>query len=128
MNLNHISIPVADVERSIGFYERLGLNLIVKALPTYARFESPDGQSTLSLHEVYEVAKGNGVIIYFEIEDLDTFVKDLDAKGIKLDHAPKFQPWLWREARLRDLDNNQIVLYYAGENRKFPPWRVADSE
>ncbi len=128
MNLNQISIPVVDVERSIDFYEKLGLTLIVKTLPHYARFECPDGHSTVSLHEVYEVAKGNGVMIYFEVEDLDACVKRLADNGIKLDQAPKFQPWLWREAKLRDLDNNQIVLYYAGENRRFPPWRVADRE
>lgn len=123
MNLNQISIPVVDVERSIDFYEKLGLKLIVKSLPHYARFECPVGYATVSLHEVYDVAKGNGVIVYFEVEDLDLTVKNLGEKGIKMDQLPKFQPWLWREARLKDLDNNQIVLFYAGENRRFPPWR-----
>ncbi len=36
MNLNQITISVSDVERSIQFYQGLGLRLIVKALPRYA--------------------------------------------------------------------------------------------
>jgi hydroxymethylpyrimidine/phosphomethylpyrimidine kinase len=34
------------------------------------------------------------------------------------------QPWLWREARLRDPFGNLICLYKAGEHRRHPPWRV----
>ena len=31
-----------------------------------------------------------------------------------------------REARLRDPDGNIIFFYKAGENRRFPPWRMED--
>jgi catechol 2,3-dioxygenase-like lactoylglutathione lyase family enzyme len=48
MDLNQITVPVTDVERSIDFYEKLGLKLIVKALPDYARFECPE--ATLHFH------------------------------------------------------------------------------
>jgi hydroxymethylpyrimidine/phosphomethylpyrimidine kinase len=34
--------------------------------------------------------------------------------------------YLWRVARLRDPAGNRIQLYHAGENRRFPPWRVKD--
>ena len=50
MNFNQVTVPVADVEKAIDFYEKLGLKLIVKALPDYARFECPNGTSTFSLH------------------------------------------------------------------------------
>ena len=33
--------------------------------------------------------------------------------------------WLWREAILVDPAGNRICLYRAGENRKYPPWRVS---
>jgi hydroxymethylpyrimidine/phosphomethylpyrimidine kinase len=33
---------------------------------------------------------------------------------------------MWREARLRDPDGNIIFFYKAGENRRFPPWRVSE--
>lgn len=35
-----------DVEKSIAFYEKLGLRLIVKHLPHYARFECTEGSNT----------------------------------------------------------------------------------
>jgi hydroxymethylpyrimidine/phosphomethylpyrimidine kinase len=37
-------------------------------------------------------------------------------------------PWLWREARLRDPSGNEICLYHAGANRRFPPWRIKDQD
>ena len=124
MNLNQITVPSLDLNNSIPFYEKLGLKLIVKALPHYARFECPDGNSTFSLHQTEELPKGEGVYVYFECEDLDAKVSALKAKGIKFDLEPTDQTWLWREARLKDLDGNQLILFYGGENRLNPPWRV----
>jgi hypothetical protein len=49
---------------------------------------------------------------------------ELKAKGIQFEHEPIDQSWLWREARLKDLDNNQLILFYAGKNRVDPPWKI----
>lgn len=124
MNLNQVTVPSRDLERSIPFYETLGLELIVKALPHYARFICPDGQATFSLHQVTELPKGEGLTVYFECLDLDARVEDLKRLGIVFDQGPKDQNWLWREARLRDPDGNRLILYFAGENRLNPPWRI----
>jgi catechol 2,3-dioxygenase-like lactoylglutathione lyase family enzyme len=124
MNLNQITVPSLDLERSIPFYETLGLKLIVKAMPHYARFECPDGASTFSLHKADKLPSGEGVYVYFECDELDQKVATLKEQGIKFDLEPTDQTWLWREARLKDLDNNQIILYIAGENRLNPPWRI----
>ena len=35
-------------------------------------------------------------------------------------------PYLWREARLRDPDGHDVRLYFAGENRLNPPWRMKE--
>lgn len=51
MNLNQISILSLDLTKSIPFYEKLGLKLIVKSLPHYARSECPDGNSTFSIQQ-----------------------------------------------------------------------------
>ena len=126
MNLNQVTIPSVDVSRAVAFYESLGLNLIVNAQPDYVRFECPDGQSTFSIHKVASLPKGEGVIIYFECEDLDAEVNRLKDAGLSFDSGPRDEPWLWREARLKDPDHNRIVLFHAGENRKNPPWRVGD--
>ncbi|GAK90920.1 glyoxalase/dioxygenase superfamily protein [Nonlabens ulvanivorans] len=124
MNLNQVTVPSLDLERSIPFYEKLGLKLIVKSLPHYARFECPDGKSTFSIHHTNELPKGEGIYVYFECEDLDQKVEDLIELGIEFYMKPKNQPWLWREARLKDVDGNLIILYHAGDNRLNPPWRI----
>ncbi|MCV6630080.1 MAG: VOC family protein [Flavobacteriaceae bacterium] len=126
MNLNQITVPVSDVEKAIVFYQKLGLKLIVKALPNYARFECPDGDATFSLSQRATLPKGDGICVYFECEELDSYVSELQQKGIVFDTEPVDERWLWREAKLRDLDNNKIILYHAGENRKYPPWRVEE--
>ncbi len=124
MNLNQITVPSLDVSKSISFYKKLGLKLIVEALPHYARFECPDGTSSFSVHEVSTLPNGDGIYVYFECENLDDIVTDLIAKGVSFEHPPKDQTWLWREARLKDPDGNQIILYFAGKNRLNPPWRI----
>jgi catechol 2,3-dioxygenase-like lactoylglutathione lyase family enzyme len=124
MNLNQITVPSLDLTKSIPFYEKLGLILIVKALPHYARFECPEGNSTFSIHQTSKLPTGEGVSIYFECKNLDDYVEMLKQSGIDFDLDPTNQTWLWREARLKDIDGNKIILYYAGENRLNPPWRI----
>ena len=126
MNLNQITVPSLDLTKSIPFYEKLGLKLIVKSLPHYARFECPEGNSTFSIHQTEKLPKGEGIYVYFECEDLDAKVEKLKALGIEFDHEPIDQSWLWREARLKDVDGNQLILCYGGENRLNPPWRIGN--
>ncbi|MBK8748531.1 MAG: VOC family protein [Saprospiraceae bacterium] len=124
MNSNQVTLPASDLKKSITFYELLGLKLIVKALPYYARFECPQGDSTFSLHQVNGIKENNNSWIYFELEQLDQKVAELISLGIQIEEMPEDKSWLWREARLKDLDGNQLILYYAGENRKDPPWKL----
>jgi len=126
MNLNQVTVPSLNVEKAIRFYQKLGLELIVKALPHYARFVCPDGNATFSIHQVEQLPKGEGVYVYFELDNLDEYVSALVAKGIEFEELPNDKTWLWREARLKDLDNNQLILYYGGVNRKNPPWKIGN--
>jgi catechol 2,3-dioxygenase-like lactoylglutathione lyase family enzyme len=124
MNLNQITIPVRSIEKSIAFYEQLGLRLIVQS-PQYARFECPDGDATFSLHEAETFPNENGTWIYFELDNLDNYVQQLTGKGFQFEELPNDKSWRWRESRLRDPDNHIIILYFAGDNRKNPPWRIS---
>ncbi|WP_339916345.1 VOC family protein [Yeosuana marina] len=126
MNLNQVTIPSLDVEESVEFYKKLGLKLIVESFPKYARFESPDGDATFSIHKVENLPKGSGISVYFEDDNLDALVKNLQNKGVEFIELPKDKPWLWREAHLLDPDGNHIILFHAGANRKNPPWRIND--
>jgi len=126
MRLNQVTAPASDLDASIVFYELLGLRLIVKS-PRYARFELPKGEATFSLHIVDgAIPRNNAPHLYFEVSDvgLDTLVERLKAAGVAFERDPVMQTWLWREAWLRDPAGNAICLYHAGENRRFPPWRV----
>ena len=128
MNLNQVTLPALDLNRSIPFYQTLGLKLIVHTHADYCRFECPDGESTFSLHRVDEIPVGEGAWIYFECEDLDERVTRLQREGVVFEHGPMDQKWNWREARLRDPDGNQLILFYAGKDRKDPPWRLKETE
>ena len=121
MKLNQVTLPAADLSRSIAFYEKLGFVLIVTD-DHYARLENPDDLSTLSLERRSD--GGDGAHVYFECEDLDSRVASLKQGGIAFDSDPQDQSWLWREAWLRDPAGNRLCLFFAGENRRFPPWRL----
>ncbi|GHE92995.1 VOC family protein [Thalassotalea profundi] len=122
MNLNQITLPVKDMVVSTKFYRDLGFTQIVDT-PHYARFECPDGDSTFSLSLDSEFSSG-GTVIYFEHQKLDELVNGLKVKGFVFDQEPTDQSYLWREAILHDPSGNKIKLYWAGNNRLNPPWRV----
>ena len=125
MNLNQVTLPARDIAESKRFYELLGLRLIIDA-PDYARFEFPDGDSTLSISlSEGPIATGReNVHVYFECNDLDARVVELRSRGVAFETGPEDKRWLWREAWLKDPSGNSICLYHAGINRKNPPWRV----
>ena len=125
MNLNQITIPSLNVEKATEFYNTLGLKLIVDALPRYVRFECIDGDATFSIHLVDTISNENGIAIYFEVTDVEKKVSELKAKGIVFETESEDQSWLWKEAKLKDLDGNQIIIFHAGKNRKNPPWRIS---
>ena len=122
LDINQVTLPARDYRESVDFYERLGLRLIVDVPPRYARFECPSG-ATLSIH-VADDAHAGDAVVYLEDADLDARVARLREGGVVFDTPPSDQTWLWREARLTDPAGNRLCLYAAGENRRFPPWRV----
>ena len=122
MELNQVTVPCVDYDESVDFYTRLGLKQIVDSPPHYARFETPGG-TTLSIH-TSDARAGDGVVIYFEVDDLDATFRRLGEQGFEFETAPRDQRWLWREAYLRDPASNRVCLFHAGSNRRFPPWRI----
>ena len=126
MNLNQVTIYTAKPIETAEFFIKLGLILIVDSLPRYARFECPDGDSTLSINIADERPESNDIVLYFECDDLDGEVARLKSLGLDFDEDPTDRDWLWRQAYLRDPNGNGICLFHAGENRKKPPWRVSE--
>jgi hydroxymethylpyrimidine/phosphomethylpyrimidine kinase len=123
--LNQVTLTGTNYDRSVEFYRRIGLRQIVANSPDYARFETAGG-ATLSIQIDPEEKIVATTAVYLECDDLDERVEGLARAGLPFEHGPRNQPWMWREARLRDPDGNIIFLYKAGEARRFPPWRVTD--
>ncbi|HAQ35265.1 MAG: glyoxalase [Maricaulis sp.] len=122
MRLNQITLPVRDIARSKAFYLTLGFRLLVDSAH-YCRFLAPEGDTTFSIHaEDGEIA--TGAVLYLENGDMDADFKRLNAAGVAFETDPADESWLWREARFRDPDGHVWKLYFAGENRVNPPWRV----
>ncbi len=122
MKLNQVTVGCLDYDKSVTFYKALGLIQIVDAPPRYARFETPGGE-TFSIHAVEQIGAPS-TVIYFECDALDETVAALEATGIAFDTQPTDESWGWREARLRDPADNTLCLFYGGENRRFPEWRI----
>ena len=128
LRLNQVTVTGKDYDSMVKFYRSLGLKQIVDSRDNgYARFET-DGGSTFSVQVDPEESVSETTAIYFECDDLDARVERLARSGIPFEHGPRNQPWMWREARLRDPSGNTVFLYRAGEARRFPPWRMADEK
>ena len=121
-SLNHVTVGCRDYAASLDFYKALGLPLIVDSpLNGYARFEAPNGV-TFSIHQSDDVPAST--IIYFESKRLDAWVTELASQGFAFEQMPQDESWGWREARLLDPAGNIVCLYKAGENRRYPAWRI----
>jgi len=122
MRLNHVLIYVADVGRSLAFYENeLGFVRIEgSGKDGYARLRAPDGEATLGLHQREgegAVPQHEGIRLYIEVEDLDAACRRFQDRGVEFEQPPQDMPWGWRHAYLRDPDGHELSLYWAGDLR-----------
>ena len=121
-SLNQVTVGCRDYKLSVDFYKALGLQQIVDSPSSgYARFEVPNGV-TFSIHQKDEYV--TSTIVYFESKRLDAWVNELASQGYAFEQMPQDESWGWREARLLDPSGNIVCLYSAGENRRYPAWRI----
>lgn len=121
-SLNQVTVGSTNYAASVDFYKALGLQQIVDSPSNgYARFEVPNG-ATFSIHESEDI--GTSTVVYFESKRLDAWVSELVSEGFAFEQMPQDESWGWREARLLDPSGNIVCLYSAGENRRYPEWRI----
>lgn len=121
-SLNQVTVGCRDYAASVDFYKALGLNQIVDSPANgYARFEVPNGVA-FSIHQSDDCS--TSTVVYFESKRLDAWVTELSSQGYVFEHMPQDESWGWREARLLDPAGNMVCLYSAGENRRYPAWRI----
>jgi hydroxymethylpyrimidine/phosphomethylpyrimidine kinase len=121
-SLNQVTVGCRDYRASVDFYKALGLRQIVDSPSNgYARFEVPNGV-TFSIHASEDFS--TSTVVYFESKRLDAWVTELASQGYAFEQIPQDEDWGWREARLFDPAGNMVCLYSAGENRRYPAWRI----
>ena len=126
MDLNQVTLEVGDFDAALAFYKLIGLKLIVLSAGRYARFETPSGSTTLSIHPAENPRIGN-TVLYFEVEDVDRRYRELAERGVRFESVPADMNWRWREARFCDPSGNRFCLFHAGPDRRFPPWRIEEA-
>ena len=121
-SLNQVTVGCTNYAVAVDFYKALGLQQIVHSPSNgYARFEVPNGV-TFSIHASEDI--GTSTVVYFESKRLDAWVSELLSEGFAFEQMPQDESWGWREARLLDPSGNIVCLYSAGENRRYPAWRI----
>lgn len=124
MNFNQVTLAVHDINLAVDFYKTLGLIQIV-GNEHYARFSFPDGDATFSIYlDTDKRDLDCRGVMYFEHEELEQLVESLKSKGIVFSQELTMQSYLWKEVGLNDPSGNKIKLYWAGENRLNPPWKL----
>ncbi|MBN2100400.1 VOC family protein [Candidatus Dojkabacteria bacterium] len=105
---------VSNIKNTSDFYKKLGFK--VKQKGNSARIIFGDYRLAFMEgekdHETTNKAKnGYGIFIYFEVEDLDKFTKDLEARQLKLENEPISQPWGKKELKIHDPDGYRLIFF-----------------
>jgi catechol 2,3-dioxygenase-like lactoylglutathione lyase family enzyme len=118
--LRQIAVPSANLPRAVQFYrDQLGAEFIAQFDPPGLAFFRL-GNTRLLLEHAAD-AKPSGVVLYFEVTDIDQAYADLQAKGVQCiaaphlifrDEAGTFGPaggeeWM---AFFKDPDGNNLAL------------------
>ena len=112
------TLPVTDLARARQFYEGLlGLELVEETIAGL-RFACGGGTS-LFVYPRDDAAPGDRTMAEFQVQDLDSLVKDLEARGVRfldydlagletVDHIASLGPF--RVAWFTDPDGNILAL------------------
>ena len=109
-SVDHLYMLVADLARSIEFYERLGLS--VERMGDYARLQGEGGFS-IGMEQQPDVSPSEAIELVIRVNDVDRRYAQLVAEGVVFDGEPADQEWGARHVWLRDPDGNRLSLFSA---------------
>jgi methylmalonyl-CoA/ethylmalonyl-CoA epimerase len=113
-SIGQLMIPVADIERGVGFYrDVLGLTFLFAAPPQMAFFMCGTVRLLIGVLPLGQAAQ-RGSAIYFNVSDINAVHAELAGKGVVFTQAPHLvhktaQSALWL-AQFNDPDGNQLAL------------------
>jgi hydroxymethylpyrimidine/phosphomethylpyrimidine kinase len=110
-SIDHLYMLVADLERSVEFYERLGF--AATWWGDYVRLEGPNGMYIGM--EQGAVAVGGSIELVIRVDDVDRRFQGLSAAGVRFDGVPADQEWGARHVWLTDPDGNRLSMFSAPE-------------
>ena len=112
----HFEIPVTDMDRAVAFYEAVfGYRLTRQEVDGYdmaffARADRAAGASgALARGDVYRPSK-EGVIVYFDVPDIDAVLQKAKARGTRILYAKKDIGAAGFVAEIEDSEGNRIAL------------------
>ena len=115
----HFEIPVTDMDRALAFYEEVfELELDRRETDGYdmAFFPRAEGQygvsGALAQGDVYRPAK-TGVILYFDVTDIDAVIARAASRGSKVLYPKKNIGEAGFVAEIEDSEGNRIALSQA---------------
>jgi serine phosphatase RsbU (regulator of sigma subunit) len=120
LRVQTITVPVADLDRSLAFYEtKLGFKVIVRLMPSIAGgriglVAPPHGSAILVLSESDPDRRlGSATGVSFLTDDLGARHREWIARGVEFTEAPQPAAWGARQASFVDIDRNRFHLVEA---------------
>ena len=105
-----VILLVSDMEKSIRFYrDTLGIPIKIKS-KAWTEFFNKD--TVLALHPAKKKSRmktGSGMLVGFEVSDLDSTVKKLKEKKVKFFKKPKEEPF-GKHAIIEDPDGHLVSI------------------
>lgn len=105
-----VILLVSNMEKSVKFYhDTLGLPIKTKSKDWTELFNN---DTVLALHPARKKSKlktGSGILVGFEVSDLDSTMKSLKTKKVKLYKKPREEPF-GKHAILQDPDGHLISI------------------
>ncbi|MEM1274883.1 MAG: VOC family protein [Pseudomonadota bacterium] len=115
----HFEIPVTDMDRAVAFYHAVfGYDLRRETVDGYdmAFFprddDQPGASGALAKGDVYKPSH-DGVIIYFDVPDIDAVLARAEASGSKILYAKTDLGAAGFVAEIEDSEGNRIALTQA---------------
>ena len=113
---SNVTIMVTSMAKSVKFYtETLGLNLIVRYNSHWGEMDACG--MTIGLHPKVKgksIIQGNNMTIGVQVKNVESSMKDLQAKGIVLDYKKDSAV---QQASFNDPDGNVLYLFQYNQKK-----------